>query len=39
MKTQEEVPKTKRCGKYSFKLIGKTKTHFKGTVTVDFKPI
>lgn len=39
MMCQDQIVKSKRCGKYSFRLIGKMKTYFKGTVTVDFKPI
>lgn len=36
---EKEIVKSKRCGKYSFKLAGKGKTYFKDTTLVDFAPI
>jgi hypothetical protein len=35
---KEEIIKQKRCGKYSFRLIGKPKTYFKGITVIDFAP-
>mgnify|MGYP007069250175 CR=1 FL=1 len=39
MMCKDETAKPARCGKNSFRLIGKPKTYFKGTTMVDFKPI
>lgn len=36
---EKEITKSKRCGKYSFRLIGKPKSYFKETTLVDFAPI
>ena len=37
MIAKEETPKSKRCGKYCFRLIGKAKHFYKGVTLVDFK--
>lgn len=36
---EDQNEKQKRCGKFTFKLAGKSKTYYKGTLIVDFKPI
>lgn len=37
MMCEEQNQKLKRCGKFTFKLTGKSKTYYKSTVIVDFK--
>ena len=39
MMCKEETAKPQRCTKFTFRLIGKPKTYFKGTTIIDFKPI
>lgn len=36
---EDQNEKQTRCGKFTFKLTGKSKTYYKGTLVVDFKPI
>ncbi len=36
--SEPQNSKPKRCGKYTFRLTGKSTTYFKGTIIVDFKP-
>lgn len=37
--SEDQDQKLKRCGKFTLKLTGKSKTYFKGTLIVDFKPL
>ncbi len=39
MMCKEETAKPQRCTKFTFRLIGKPKTYFKGITIIDFKPI
>ena len=36
---EDQNEKQQRCGKFTFKLTGKSKTYYKGSLIVDFKPI